>query len=167
MHPLIKNWRRGSESNRRIELLQSPALPLGYPAIIKDTANSIQSLKKSIWEIKIISIPQMISRIIKMGTPPRSSPRKVFAFLARRSSRGVRFFFSLFLMHTLLQLLQIEPAGISRRCFVMIRAHLAPLNFYNKKPAFLFGEPVFLGTFLWWFLEDRALLGGIGFTSAE
>ena len=26
-------WRRGSESNRRIRLLQSPALPLGYPAI--------------------------------------------------------------------------------------------------------------------------------------
>src|ERR1044071_2177579 len=25
-------WRRGSESNRRIRLLQSPALPLGYPA---------------------------------------------------------------------------------------------------------------------------------------
>src|ERR1700677_2781643 len=26
------NWRRGSESNRRIQLLQSRALPLGYPA---------------------------------------------------------------------------------------------------------------------------------------
>jgi hypothetical protein len=26
------DWRRGSESNRRIRLLQSPALPLGYPA---------------------------------------------------------------------------------------------------------------------------------------
>ena len=26
------NWRRGSESNRRIEDLQSPALPLGYHA---------------------------------------------------------------------------------------------------------------------------------------
>jgi hypothetical protein len=26
-------WRRGSESNRRIQLLQSRALPLGYPAI--------------------------------------------------------------------------------------------------------------------------------------
>jgi hypothetical protein len=26
------SWRRGSESNRRIGLLQSPALPLGYPA---------------------------------------------------------------------------------------------------------------------------------------
>src|ERR1017187_3157897 len=25
-------WRRGSESNRRMRLLQSPALPLGYPA---------------------------------------------------------------------------------------------------------------------------------------
>src|SRR5690349_10283423 len=28
----MKFWRRGSESNRRIRLLQSPALPLGYPA---------------------------------------------------------------------------------------------------------------------------------------
>ena len=26
-------WRRGTESNRRMGLLQSPALPLGYPAI--------------------------------------------------------------------------------------------------------------------------------------
>ena len=25
-------WRRGTESNRRMGLLQSPALPLGYPA---------------------------------------------------------------------------------------------------------------------------------------
>src|SRR5437764_889636 len=29
-------WRRGSESNRRIRLLQSPALPLGYPAVTED-----------------------------------------------------------------------------------------------------------------------------------
>ena len=29
----IRVWRRGSESNRRIRLLQSPALPLGYPAV--------------------------------------------------------------------------------------------------------------------------------------
>ena len=28
-----EKWRRGSESNRRIRLLQSPALPLGYPAV--------------------------------------------------------------------------------------------------------------------------------------
>lgn len=28
-----ENWRHGSESNRRIGLLQSPALPLGYRAI--------------------------------------------------------------------------------------------------------------------------------------
>ena len=30
--PSTNEWRRGSESNRRIRLLQSPALPLGYPA---------------------------------------------------------------------------------------------------------------------------------------
>ncbi len=29
----VWNWRRGSESNRRMELLQSSALPLGYPAV--------------------------------------------------------------------------------------------------------------------------------------
>lgn len=28
----IGEWRRGSELNRRIQLLQSRALPLGYPA---------------------------------------------------------------------------------------------------------------------------------------
>ena len=32
-HYSFVTWRRGSESNRRIRLLQSPALPLGYPAI--------------------------------------------------------------------------------------------------------------------------------------
>ena len=31
--PISYNWRRGSESNRRMGLLQSPALPLGYPAV--------------------------------------------------------------------------------------------------------------------------------------
>ncbi len=31
-------WRRGSESNRRMGLLQSPALPLGYPASTQRTA---------------------------------------------------------------------------------------------------------------------------------
>ncbi len=30
-------WRRGSESNRRMRLLQSPALPLGYPAARNQT----------------------------------------------------------------------------------------------------------------------------------
>ena len=30
--PASEGWRRGSESNRRMRLLQSPALPLGYPA---------------------------------------------------------------------------------------------------------------------------------------
>lgn len=34
---LNSRWRRGSESNRRIGLLQSPALPLGYPAIRRRT----------------------------------------------------------------------------------------------------------------------------------
>jgi|OM-RGC.v1.036225639 hypothetical protein len=29
-----EEWRRGPESNRRIEDLQSPALPLGYRAIL-------------------------------------------------------------------------------------------------------------------------------------
>ena len=29
----VRSWRRGSESNRRMQLLQSRALPLGYPAI--------------------------------------------------------------------------------------------------------------------------------------
>ena len=30
--PKHRSWRRGSESNRRMQLLQSRALPLGYPA---------------------------------------------------------------------------------------------------------------------------------------
>ena len=35
------DWRRGSESNRRMRLLQSPALPLGYPATRKGEANFV------------------------------------------------------------------------------------------------------------------------------
>ena len=31
--PLFTEERRGPESNRRIQLLQSRALPLGYPAV--------------------------------------------------------------------------------------------------------------------------------------
>src|ERR1700733_578744 len=31
-----KTWRRGSESNRRMQLLQSRALPLGYPAFCRN-----------------------------------------------------------------------------------------------------------------------------------
>ena len=48
----VWKWRRGSESNRRIRLLQSPALPLGYPAI-QWTAIFIM---KSLWLLrKLIS----------------------------------------------------------------------------------------------------------------
>ena len=32
-HTRDKNWRRGSELNRRIEVLQTSALPLGYRAL--------------------------------------------------------------------------------------------------------------------------------------
>ena len=48
------DWRRGSESNRRMRLLQSPALPLGYPATPKIKANfdshpgQVQSAKPSL-----------------------------------------------------------------------------------------------------------------------
>ena len=31
---LLKDWRRGSESNRRIKVLQTSPLPLGYRAIL-------------------------------------------------------------------------------------------------------------------------------------
>jgi excisionase family DNA binding protein len=34
-----KNWRRGSESNRRIEVLQTSALPLGYRALTNAKLN--------------------------------------------------------------------------------------------------------------------------------
>ena len=37
--PKHQSWRRRSESNRRMRLLQSPALPLGYPATPKINAN--------------------------------------------------------------------------------------------------------------------------------
>ena len=32
---MVREMRRGSESNRRIQLLQSRALPLGYPAVVR------------------------------------------------------------------------------------------------------------------------------------
>src|SRR5581483_115204 len=41
------DWRRGSESNRRIRLLQSPALPLGYPAVrLRCEKKSVYSASK-------------------------------------------------------------------------------------------------------------------------
>src|SRR5260370_19404140 len=45
--PATYVWRRGSESNRRIRLLQSPALPLGYPAtgLLTDIKSPRQSGK--------------------------------------------------------------------------------------------------------------------------
>ena len=43
-----RRWRRGSESNRRMRLLQSPALPLGYPATGRAwKSNPLQRARKS------------------------------------------------------------------------------------------------------------------------
>ena len=39
-------WRRGSESNRRIRLLQSPALPLGYPAVCRGEGKHEGEIRK-------------------------------------------------------------------------------------------------------------------------
>ncbi|MEN9636204.1 MAG: hypothetical protein RL077_4608 [Verrucomicrobiota bacterium] len=33
LHKQVDSWRRGSELNRRIEVLQTSALPLGYRAL--------------------------------------------------------------------------------------------------------------------------------------
>ena len=45
----VWNWRRGSESNRRIRLLQSPALPLGYPATrLRCEIKSLSKARKSL-----------------------------------------------------------------------------------------------------------------------
>ena len=38
-------WRRGSESNRRMRLLQSPALPLGYPAAVPKLSSPLAPRK--------------------------------------------------------------------------------------------------------------------------
>ena len=40
--------RRGSESNRRIQLLQSRALPLGYPA-----ARSFNTTRRPLWQLNL------------------------------------------------------------------------------------------------------------------
>src|SRR5439155_20378745 len=44
-NPNKTGWRRGSESNRRIRLLQSPALPLGYPAVTCDAQHNAVLLR--------------------------------------------------------------------------------------------------------------------------
>ena len=41
-----KIWRRRSESNRRMRLLQSPALPLGYPAAQNSHTNFVSRPKQ-------------------------------------------------------------------------------------------------------------------------
>src|SRR5690606_22482622 len=43
---IVWSWRRGSESNRRIRLLQSPALPLGYPAVESCKIKSVPARRK-------------------------------------------------------------------------------------------------------------------------
>ena len=47
--PNRKGWRRGSESNRRIRLLQSPALPLGYPAVCSEAKNKAVSSPRKLY----------------------------------------------------------------------------------------------------------------------
>src|SRR5690349_605142 len=44
---MFKDWRRGSESNRRMRLLQSPALPLGYPATQQRAHNKAHPVFRS------------------------------------------------------------------------------------------------------------------------
>ncbi len=36
----LRSWRRGSESNRRIKVLQTSPLPLGYRALVPNLAPS-------------------------------------------------------------------------------------------------------------------------------
>lgn len=59
MPQLLLKWRRGSESNRRMGLLQSPALPLGYPAI-KLKKSPILRRKKDIVQEEVRSFLQFL-----------------------------------------------------------------------------------------------------------
>src|SRR6266849_4690062 len=43
------SWRRGSESNRRMQLLQSRALPLGYPATASSSSTSVRQ-HSDLWQ---------------------------------------------------------------------------------------------------------------------
>ena len=38
MFAVLEGWRRGAESNRRIKVLQTSALPLGYRALLNELA---------------------------------------------------------------------------------------------------------------------------------
>ena len=63
----IPEWRRGSELNRRIQLLQSRALPLGYPAFPK----------------KVPLIPPRASSVFDRAAPGPSQAFAVFPQLIR------------------------------------------------------------------------------------
>ena len=71
--PPSEGWRRGSESNRRMQLLQSRALPLGYPATHRGESKPNPLLcKQSLFLEKPI---QAISGAIKVNLDAFQSTR--------------------------------------------------------------------------------------------
>ena len=42
LHYSERRWRRGRESNPRIEVLQTPTLPLGYPAMPREQLSNVE-----------------------------------------------------------------------------------------------------------------------------
>gem|GEM_PF-3746753 len=69
-------WRRGSESNRRIRVLQTPALPLGYPAV-KNRQHSIHQRSNC------------------KSQPASSDPRLIFREREKKVSLGTNFLLTL------------------------------------------------------------------------
>lgn len=62
-----KGWRRGTELNRRIKLLQSSALPLGYLAAIEmcafpKKARGVCTEKIGIWQVDLHNLCIFIAK---------------------------------------------------------------------------------------------------------
>ena len=66
MNTQKKTWRRGPESNRRIELLQSPALPLGYHALKNQAAKNNEDCRwrKGLFNLIEIRVANVASKAI-------------------------------------------------------------------------------------------------------
>jgi hypothetical protein len=65
-------WRRGTESNRSIKVLQTFALPLGYRAMCSAAALVTSHLES----VAALALTATLMRIQKQGFPPLAWPRR-------------------------------------------------------------------------------------------
>src|SRR6266545_4449940 len=88
------SWRRGSESNRRMRLLQSPALPLGYPAAVPKLSSLLASRKFKFFASGRVKADHVIGVTDEMGEkavevahPLKNIPTTILHLLSRDDNK--------------------------------------------------------------------------------